>query len=167
MRGWQIRPSTFFGLVFVSTLIMIPLPGPGLIIPFVSIPLFTYLRKQNKIKSFELLDLPLILLYMAGGVVGLIYLQMLSLVSVPWFKIIIVGMAADVVASLLGAFPVLGDAASAAINMLLALTVIGGIEGAIIGMALMIISMIPGPSLGANTFFIIIFKIISEILIGG
>jgi hypothetical protein len=163
--NWQIRPSTFFGIVFVLTLILIILPGPGILVPFVSIPIFSYLKKQKQIKEFKLSDLGLMALYVTVTITGLLYLQMISLVSVPWIKIIIVGMAADVIASIFGFIPVVGDIISSIMNLIMALTVVGGIEGTLIGMVLVMISLIPGPSLGANTLFLILFKIISEIII--
>jgi len=167
VKSWQIRPSTFFLLAFVLTIVLIPLPGPGLLVPFVSIPIFLGMRKKGQIKDFELIDIPLIITYAIGAIIGMLYLQAITLVSIPWWKLLVVGIACDVVASILGAVPVLGDAASGFVNIIIALTIIGGVEGAILGMVIMFISLLPGPSLGANTLFLVIFKGISEAIIGG
>jgi hypothetical protein len=166
-RNWQIKPSTFFAIVYALTLILLPLPG-GLqfVLPFVSIPFFLSLRKKGNIKDFKISDFFLILIYMVIGLFIMIYFQILSLVSTPLWQILLVGIAADIVASLLGTIPIVGDGISGLINVILAMMVIGGVEGAMIGVTIMIISFLPGPSLGANTFMLLVFKFASEILIG-
>ena len=163
---WQIRPSTFFLLAYAITLVLIPIPG-GLqfLMPFVSILFFIRLRSSGRIKKGTMLDYALILAYTFLGLFFMIYLQVWALESIPWWKLILVGIAADVVASLLGTVPVIGDFMSGIINMIIAITVIGGIEGAFIAMVMVIIGFIPGPSLIANTVLLVIFKIVSEAIL--
>lgn len=165
---WQIRPSTFYLAVFLFTLanFLFPVGGLEFIAPIAAIPIFFYLRKIGYIKKFDLLtDLLLIAIYTVGGLLLLSYFGAFSLASTPWFKIIIIGMAADIIASVFGLFPIAGDAVSSLTNAVIAISIIGGIEGAIVAFALIIISMIPGPSLGANTLFLVLFKFISEMVI--
>lgn len=164
--NWQIRASTFYLLAFVITLILIPLPG-GLqfVMPFVSIPIFLYFKNRGHIKDFKFIDFILIFVYTILGISSLLYFQVLSISSVPWWKIIIIGIAADVIATVLASVPIVGDALSGLINIFMAIMVVNGIEGAFIAMTIMMISFIPGPSLGANTIMLIIFKIVSDLVI--
>jgi hypothetical protein len=166
-KDWQIKPSTFFAIVYALTLILLPLPG-GLqfVLPFVSIPLFLSLRKKKNITDFKISDFFLILIYMVIGMFAMVYFQVISLASTPLWQILLVGLAADIVASVLGTIPILGDGASGLINVIIAMVVIGGVNGAMIGVTIMVISFLPGPSLGANTMMLLIFKFASNTLIG-
>lgn len=159
---WQIRTSTFFLLFLIFFIALAPF-FPDIILIFAIVPIFILLRVKNHIKKFDLLDFGLMVLYTAIAIFAIIYFQLLAFQSVPWWQIILVGIAADVIASILGMIPVVGDFISGILVGFMATMVIGGIEGMLIGISLMVVSIIPGPSLGLNTAMIIIFKIISLI----
>ena len=58
----------------------------------------------------------------------------------------------------------IGDAVSAMINFFIPVIIVGGLTGVMIGVALMMISLIPGPSMGANTIALIVLKALSLII---
>ena len=161
--GWQIRVSTFFLIAWVLTLVLFPIL-PDLILPIIALIIFAILKKHDHIKKTTIMDFFLIFIYFILGIFGLLYFQILILATVPWWKIIIVGLAVDVVASLLGAIPVFGDILSAIIAGMIAIIVIGGFEGILLAVLVGCISLLPGPSLGANTIMLILFKIVAELM---
>lgn len=166
-RDWQVRASTVYGITLLVTLLgfMIPV-GIQFVAPFIGFFYYLRLKKLNRIKRAGVSEILLILLYTVVGIGGFVYLTGYALATTPWWKIILIGMAADVVASVLGTIPVVGDIISATINFIMAFTIIGGIQGPFIGVALAIIALLPGPSIAASTIFIVIFKIVSVLIFG-
>jgi hypothetical protein len=161
-KGWQVRPSTFFGLALLIEILAIPLPAGEDIWPFIAIGLFIVLKRSDHIKKAKWGDVWLVLLYMLIGLIGMIYLQVITLAEVSWPKILLIGIAADVAASMLSGIPVLGDVLSGIVNAIIAIVVIGGLPGTVLAFTMFFISAIPGPSLGMNTIVLVIAKVISE-----
>lgn len=160
-----MRISTFFLLVF-GLVAVLPTPfGLEYWIPLASIPLFIYLRKHGHMHKFTILDLILIPIYAVLLIFVMVYFQFWALERVPWWKILALGIAADIIASALGMIPGVGDGLSAVINFILAVMIIGGFYGAILGLTMAAIAMLPGPSFAANTIMLSILKLISEAVI--
>jgi hypothetical protein len=166
LKGGNLRVSTLYLIILVVCLLLQPVI-PDILLPFIAIITFMIARRKNWLKPFDKLDFLLIFLYTIITFVALIYLQAITLVATPWWKIILLGIAADVVASILGAIPIVGDFISAIINTFVAILVVGGPQGILLGLTLMFISLIPGPSMGANTLMLVILKFLSKALIGG
>jgi hypothetical protein len=133
---------------------------------YIPLALFIFIlaRKKQWLKSFKAIDFLLIMIYLMVSAGLLIYLQILSLTKVSWFHIIIIGFAADIIATILGYIPVIGDFIGGILNFIIPMMIIGGLAGVMMGMTLMMISLIPGPSYGANTIGLIVFKAISLII---
>ena len=165
---WQIRGSTVFGLTMLLVFLGFLIPvGIQFVAPFIGLFYFFRLKKQGRIKDFDWLEVLLVMVYLFALIFGLGWLTVAIFEAIPWYKIILVGMAADLFASVLGGIPVLGDIISGILVFILAFTIIGGIQGIIIAFAIALISILPGPSFGANTLFLFIFKLISNFLLGG
>lgn len=161
-----MRPSTFFLIILIIGIILEPfLPDLGLLITLI-IAFFIASRK-NVLKKMDKWDFLLILLYVVVSIFLLIYLQLINLTIVPWWQIIVVGIATDVVASLLGTIPVIGDIISGIINSFIPFVIIGGLPGLIMSITVVSISLLPGPSLGFNTFTLIVIKLLSKTITGG
>ena len=165
-KDWQIRGSLIYLIVLIIVFIGFILPvGIEWLAPFIGIWYYLKLKKAGKIKPFDLLEIILMATYTIAMILGLIYIELLILTQIPWYKIILVGMAADLYGSTIGSAPIFGDITSAIIGFILPLTIIGGLQGIMLGFVLALINIIPGPSLGANTLFLIIFKLISYVII--
>jgi hypothetical protein len=166
-KDWKIRGSTIFGLVLLIVFIGFIIPiGIEYLAPFFGVFYYFRLKKQGRIKDFDYWELGLIVAYTFLMLIGSVITGLFVLASIPWFKLILVGMAADLFASLLGAVPVFGDILSAILVFILVLTVIGGLQGVLLGLVMAFISILPGPTLGANTMFLIAFKIFSSLIFG-
>lgn len=163
-RTSTVYLATLLGIVVGLIVPFFPLHIVG---PFIALFLYSRLKEAGRIKRFDWLELLLIVIYTLGLLVVSIGLGVVAYNSIPWWKIILVGMAADVFGNVLGAIPIWGDVISAFLVLVLAFTVIGGAAGAAIALCLAIINMVPGPSLAANTMFLISFKIISELVAYG
>jgi hypothetical protein len=159
----KIRSSTLFLLLLLFMALTHPIIPDVFYIP-IALFIFILARRKEWIKPFKAIDFLLIMIYlvMAAGI--LIYFQILTLTKVSWFHIIILGFAADIIATILGHIPIIGDFISGMINFIIPMIVVGGLAGVMMGMTLMMISMIPGPSYGANTIGLIVFKAISLII---
>jgi hypothetical protein len=165
---WQIRGSTIFGLTALLTLLGLLVPvGIQFIAPFIGLFFYIKFKRADRIKKFDFLEVFLILLYTLVTLFAGVFFTLLAIDSVPWIKIILVGMAADLFASSLGSVPVFGDAVSAVLVFILVLTVIGGFTGALLAVAIGVISLLPGPSFGANTLFLVLFKLMTTALFSG
>ena len=161
-----MRPSTFFLIALIIGIITEPfLPDLGLLIAIV-IAFFIASRK-NVLKRMDKWDFLLILFYVIITTFLLIYLQLINITKVPWWQILLVGIATDVVASILGTIPVIGDIISGIINSFIPFLIIGGLAGLMMSITVVSISLLPGPSLGFNTFTLIIIKLLSKTITGG
>ncbi len=135
--------------------------------PFVGIFIILKMKKANRLKKFDWLDAVLILIYTFGGMFALAYAGFVAIASAPWWKILLVGVAADVIASVTSVIPIVGDFLGGILIFMLAFGVIGGLQGAFLGLAIMMISFIPAHIPGSNTLFMILFKLIVPLLIIG
>lgn len=164
-KNWMIRGSTIYlgmlGLILFG--LLVPFFALEWISPFIALFFYIRLKKQGRIKEFDWLEIFLVILYTLVMFIGVLSFGIVAFANVPWWKIVLVGMAADVFASILGSFPILGDGLSAILVLIMVFTIIGGAYGAILGLAMAFISLLPGPTLGANTLFLVIFKIVSEV----
>jgi hypothetical protein len=161
-----MRPSTFFLIALIIGILLEPfLPDLGLLIAIV-ISFFIASRK-NVLKRMDKWDFLLILLYVIITTFLLIYLQLINITKIPWWQILLVGIATDVVASLLGTIPIVGDIISGIINSFIQFLIIGGLAGLMMSITVVSISLLPGPSLGFNTFILIVIKLLSKTITGG
>jgi hypothetical protein len=161
-----MRPSTFFMIALIMGIVLQPvIPDIGILI--VIIIAFFIASKKNVLKRMDKWDFLLILLYALITTFLLIYFQLINITQVPWWQILLVGIATDVVASLLGTIPILGDIISGLINGFIPFIIIGGLPGMIMSITVISISLIPGPSLGFNTFTLVIIKLLSKTITGG
>jgi len=165
LKGGKLSVSTLYLLLLVFGILTQPVI-PDVLLPFIAIITFLVVKKKGLLKPFEKKDFLLIFIYTILAFIALIYLQLITLPAVSWWKIILLGIAADVVASILGTIPIVGDLISAIINTFIAILIVGGPQGFILALTLMFISLIPGPSMGANTLMLVILKLISKALLG-
>jgi hypothetical protein len=160
-QTWQVRPSTLFGLTLLTTLLVTPLPGAEDVTPFIGLLLYFLLKKQGHIKKFTGMDVLLIILYLVVGLIGLFYLTAITLAATPWWKILLVGVAADIVATVLSPIPIAGDLLSGIVNAMMAVVILGGLAGSLIAITVFFLSLFPGPSFGFNTLALLSFKVIA------
>lgn len=165
MGQMKIRGSTIYGISLLVALLGFIIPVPiQWIAPIIGYMYYRKLKKQGRIIGETRIEVLLIALYTIIGVGGFVFATGYALGYVPWWKIILVGMAADVIGNTLGAIPIFGDILAATINAIMAITIIGGFAGPFIAVALGIITLLPGPSLFGNTLFIVIFKLLSKLV---
>lgn len=161
----QVRPSTVYGVALLFVIIGLLFPIiPAFLVPFVAIYIGYQLNKKGRLQDFTLIDFLLMLLYTAIGVTTLFAIQMISLNFIPWWKLLIVGIAADVVATFLGAWVGFGDIMSVIINLTIVFIVLDGPIALVIALLLGTISLFPGPSVGGNTLGLALMKVFSEML---
>lgn len=163
-KNWQIRPSTLFGLTLLSTVVVTPLPGAEDVMPFIGIIMYFVLKRQGHIKKFTLGDAGLIFLYLLVGIFALLYLSISIIAHAPWWKIILLGVVADIVATIFAPIPHFGDIASAMINAMAAIVIFGFAGGSILAIVVFFLSLIPGPSLGLNTLILVGTKVIASLI---
>jgi hypothetical protein len=168
-KDWEIRASTIYGLSLLAGIIGVAMGPllPGWLMPFVGLFFFIRLKSQGRIKKFDFLEVVLILVYTLIILVTSLAYGIITYVGIPWYLIILMGMFADLIASIGGSLPGPGDFVSAIIVFIMAITLVGGIYGAVIALSIAIITLLPGPTLGANTLFLIIFKVASELVAWG
>ena len=160
--NFQLRPSTWFLLLILLN--SVPFFFLDVIKPFILIGIFLWVKHKGYVKDFKALDFLLIMIYLIASTALFIYMQWITFKTIPWYMIILIGIIADVVATIFGAIPIIGDAVSAMINFFIPVIIVGGLTGVMIGVALMMISLIPGPSMGANTIALIVLKALSLII---
>lgn len=164
-KNWQIRGSLIYLLTLVMTIIGLIYPViPGVIMPLIGLIVYFRLKSTGHIKSFDWKEIALLILYTIIMVGGSVYLQIIILAQIPWWQLILIGIAADVYASTIGTIPIWGDFTAGLLAFAMASIVAPGITGLIIGLGMAIICILPGPSLGANTIYLIIFKILSLLI---
>ena len=158
-----IRPSTLFLILLIFYALTHPFIPDILYIPL-AIIMYIIANRQGWLKKLNAVDFVLMLFYLIILVILLIYLQVIAIEAIPWWKIILVGIASDVIASIFSAIPIIGDFISGLLNAFVAFMIVGGVYGLVIGLTVMFISFIPGPSPGFNTFALIVFKLITSII---
>ena len=163
-NGWSISIGVFYLIVMASMIlayyIIIPPLDAHVILGIIEIIAFIWFKRQDRISKFSLLDGILIILGTIGFLAAVIYLSISALSSISWLSLILIGMSADIIGSTLGAVPIVGDFLSAFITiMIVVITLHSPIIG-FIAATMGIIALIPGPTFGAQTLFLIIFKLI-------
>lgn len=165
MGKMKMRGSTIYGISLLVALLGFIIPVPiQWIAPIIGYMYYRKLKKQGRIIGEQRTELLLIVIYTIIGVGGFLFGTGYSLGTVPWWQIILIGMAADVIGNTIGAIPVVGDIMAATINALMAITIIGGLAGPFIAVALGVITLLPGPSLFGNTLFMVLFKTASKLI---
>lgn len=163
MKDWTVSWSTIYGVTIALTLFNLAFPG-GLqfILPFVGLYVALQLKRAGRLKPFSFLDFILIPTYTVATIIALVSLQIYTINAIPWYTVIFVGIAADVIGSVAGLVPVGGDFVAAVLTVIMLFTVVGGFYGGFMALTLLFIQLIPGPSLGANTAMLALIKIATE-----
>jgi len=163
----EIRISTFYLLVLVGFLLLMPIPGAEFAWLFFSLPLFLYLRSRGRIADLSLLkDGALMAVYTFGVVVAVASLGLFAITQVSLGKLVLLGLLIDGVNSALAiVFPVpfLSDAVAALLVSAITTTFISGPIGLFLAFIMGFIALIPGPSVLLHTISLIALKTLTGV----
>ncbi len=148
--------------------------GPAVPAPIAFIiGLFVFLiaKKKGWMKSFRFFDLIMIMFTSFFFMILGLSLGLFALITVPWGRLILLGLIASAIMWAGDLIPVVGDILSAIIVFFLSIWIIGGISGAIIGAIISFIALIPFTfALGwlnffAVAIFLVVFKLLSYMVV--
>lgn len=166
-NNWEVRGSLVYLIVLLLTLggLIFPII-PGILMPIIGLLIYIRLKMTGHIKKFDFLEVALVIIYTIVTLVTMVVLEISAIYSVPWLPLIMFGIAADVIASVLSGVPIIGDILSGILVFTAGVFLIGGPFGFVIGLLLGIVSLFPGPTMGLNTFILIFLKLIFQ-AVGG
>lgn len=163
-----IRGSLIYLITLVSVVIGLLIPvGIEFVAPFIGLFFFIKFKKEDRLHKIDFSEISLIIAYTLIILGIAVYSNLVVLSVIPWWQLILIGIAADLYASTIGVIPFWGDLTAGLLAFLMIHQVAGGITALILGLGMSAICLLPGPSMGANTLYLIIFKLISLALLGG
>ena len=148
---WQISYTLFFFTppIDMHDVVMIS-----------TIAAFIWLKRQDRFKPFKKIEFLWMFLGALGYIFLVLFLAVTTIASIPWWQIILIGVAADVIGTALGSIPVVGDFLSAVLVIIMVVVVLHNPFVGFVVLCLGIITLLPGPTFGANTLFLILFKLL-------